>query len=191
MMTTRRRGGHGAALSTFLLSSLLALLALACFPIFAQADSSGVQYETALPNAEGKGPSQNEQIAESSESPSHSGGATAPTGGGYASGGSGSNSSMEGSSASGGSNGGHAAAGGGTTQGSQDSGKARKHAAAGQKQPVAHNAAPVEGGDNGSSPVIPILIAVLVLAAISVGAYLLRQKRQRDAGGASLSTKAG
>ncbi|HST69324.1 MAG TPA: hypothetical protein VLI94_06675 [Solirubrobacterales bacterium] len=32
--------------------------------------------------------------------------------------------------------------------------------------------------DDGSSPLVPILIAVAVLAAISIGAYYYRQRRQ-------------
>ena len=45
--------------------------------------------------------------------------------------------------------------------------------------------------DGGSSPLVPILIAVAVLAAISIAALLIRQRRQRDGSSPSLSTKAG
>jgi hypothetical protein len=44
--------------------------------------------------------------------------------------------------------------------------------------------------DGGSSPLVPILIAVLALAAISIAAVMIRQRRQRDTG-PSLTTKAG
>jgi len=36
--------------------------------------------------------------------------------------------------------------------------------------------------DDGSSPLVPILIAVAVLAAISVGTVLYRQRRGSDGG---------
>ena len=41
------------------------------------------------------------------------------------------------------------------------------------------NAAPKPTSDGGSSPLVPILIAILALAAISVGAVMYRQRRQR------------
>ena len=58
-----------------LLSSVLALLALACFPVLAQADSGTIEYDPSLPSDGGA--KQNENIAKSSESP-NSGGAEAP-----------------------------------------------------------------------------------------------------------------
>lgn len=39
---------------------------------------------------------------------------------------------------------------------------------------------------SGSSPLVPILIAVAVLAAISIGAVLVRQRRGSTGGGFSL-----
>jgi cobalamin biosynthesis Mg chelatase CobN len=36
--------------------------------------------------------------------------------------------------------------------------------------------------DGSSSPLVPILIAIAVLAAISIGAFLYRQRRQQDPG---------
>jgi len=46
-----------------------------------------------------------------------------------------------------------------------------------------------EGG--GSSPLVPILIAIAALAAISIGAVMLRARRQRDGrGGAPVSPEA-
>lgn len=60
--------------------------------------------------------------------------------------------------------------------------------------PPAQQAAPAEAGatqgGGGSSPVLPILIALAVLAAISIGALLIRHHRQ-GADGGRLSTKAG
>ena len=52
-------------------------------------------------------------------------------------------------------------------------------------QPTPHSS------DDGSSPLVPILIAAAVLAAISIAALLIRQRRQRDGSSPSLSTKAG
>jgi len=44
--------------------------------------------------------------------------------------------------------------------------------------------------DGGSSPLVPILLAVLVLAAISVGAVVLNKRRQRTDSGTSVSPEA-
>ena len=43
-------------------------------------------------------------------------------------------------------------------------------------------------GDDSSSPLVPILIAIAVLAAISIGAFYYRQRRQ--GAGSSVSPKA-
>jgi hypothetical protein len=48
-----------------------------------------------------------------------------------------------------------------------------------------------ESGDGSSSPLVPILIAIAVLAAISIGAVLYRQRRQRSEPGASATPEAG
>jgi MYXO-CTERM domain-containing protein len=192
-MIWMRRQTAPAGHSIPLLFSVLALLALLCFPIVAQADSSGVQYETALPNAEGGGGrSHNEQIAESSKSPEGTGGATAPSGSGGEEAGSGSGSSMaEGPSSGSGSKAGGGGGNGGTQQGSPQPGANKKHAAAvNPASPTASNAPSPSSGGGGSSPLVPILIVLGVLAAISLGAFLLRQRRSRDTS-PPLSTKAG
>ncbi|HEX5712313.1 MAG TPA: hypothetical protein VFX85_03250 [Solirubrobacterales bacterium] len=44
--------------------------------------------------------------------------------------------------------------------------------------------------DDGSSPLVPILIAVAALAAISIAAVVIRQRRQRGGPGAQVSPKA-
>jgi len=168
---------------------VLALLALAVLPVIAQADetSSGVEYESALPSAEGKGPP-NEQIAESSESPG-SGGAEAP---GSGSTGSGNGSYTAGNPSGSGSGGGATGSDGGTGQGSPDKGATPPGEAGLQPaDPVATSNASSGGG---SSPLIAILIAILTLAAISVCGVMIRQRRQRRRSGGthpSLSTKAG
>jgi hypothetical protein len=56
--------------------------------------------------------------------------------------------------------------------------------------PLAKSPAPASS-DDGSSPLVPILIAIAVLAAISIAAIMIRQRRQRDGSSPSLSTKAG
>jgi hypothetical protein len=182
----RHQATRGSGRSALLLSSVLALLALACFPIVAQADSSEVEYENALPKAEGNGPSHNEQIAESSDSPKN-GGAEAPANTG--SGESGEGSYTEGAPSS---EGGVANTGndGGTGQGNPDKGSSPAKPSVQPDTPIAESGTASDGG--GSSPLVPILIAVLALAAISIGAVMIRQRRQRDGSGpSSLPTKAG
>jgi hypothetical protein len=162
---------------------VLALLAfLAVLPVIAQADetSSGVEYDPALPTAEGS----------SSDPPRSTGGAEAPAEAG-------STGSVEGSyteEVPSGSGSGGAATGsdGGTGQGSPDKGATPPGEAGLQPaDPVATSNASSGGG---SSPLVAILIAILALAAISLGAVLIRQRRQRrdsDGTRSPLSTKAG
>jgi cobalamin biosynthesis Mg chelatase CobN len=158
-------------------------LALLCFPVLAQAeDSSGVQYSDSIPKAEGENTPTHQShrgTPAKSSSTDQDGGASAP-------------SSTKGSGASGGSSEGESkpsSAGGikddnsdGTGQGSPGGGGQAK------AQPDAQSAAgtaPAHSSDDGSSPLIPILIAILVLAAISVGVVMYRQRRGPDAGAAS------
>jgi hypothetical protein len=51
------------------------------------------------------------------------------------------------------------------------------------------SATPASSKDSGggSSPLVPILIAIAVLAAISVGVVMLRAKRQRGEGSSPVS----
>jgi hypothetical protein len=58
----------------------------------------------------------------------------------------------------------------------------------GQASPAPQSASHQESG--GSSPLVPILIAIAALAAISIGAVMLRAKRQRDGRGGSVSPEA-
>lgn len=192
----RRHAAPGRGPLMLLLSSGLALLALASFPIFAHADSSEVQYETALPEAGGHGSSNHEQVAHSSGSPGGGGG-----GGGTASGGSGSAGASGGSSggevSSSSGSGSHANGGGGGGGAASSQGSPSKHPGKGGAanvngaSPKAVEPAHTEAEEGGSSPLAAILIAIAVLAAISVGAYYLRQRRQRAADPSSLPTKAG
>jgi hypothetical protein len=164
---------------------VLALLAFACAPVAAQADSSGVEYESVLPKADGNGPSQNEQIAEKSDSPKSGGVEANETGGG------GSYTAEETPSEEG------SVAGAGNGNGGSGQGKPDKSANPPAKAgvqdgaPLTH-ASPASSGGGGSSPLVPILIAIAVLAAISIAVVLTRQRRQRDGSNpSSLSTKAG
>jgi hypothetical protein len=182
MTSIRRQGTRGSGRSAVVLLSVLALLAFACFPILAQADSVGPEYNTALPGD--GGPKQNENIAKSSESP-NSGGAEAPPGGGTSEG-----YVEQAPPSSEGQGNPNAGKEGGSGQGSPDKGK---NPPGGTKvQPAApHVQSTPDSSDDGSSPLVPILIAAAALAAISIAALLIRQRRQRDASSPSLSTKAG
>jgi hypothetical protein len=187
MIGTRQIRCLPAGRSLSLLASLLALLTLACFPVLAQADSSGAQYEEALPNPTGgHGPSHHsEPPAKTSSVPN--GGASAPPGTSPSNMGSGESSEVESSSSEAG--GVETARKGddkGRGQGSPhnaSTGAASKHA-----QPTVQTGASTPSGD--SSPLVPILIAVAALAAISIGAVMLRQRRQRGSAPGSVSPRA-
>jgi cobalamin biosynthesis Mg chelatase CobN len=74
----------------------------------------------------------------------------------------------------------------GTGQGSPGGGSAEHNAAQPQQGSQVGSTASESGDD--SSPLVPILVAILVLAAISLGAVMLRRRRQ--AGGPSVSPEA-
>ena len=164
--------------------SVLVLLASVCFPTLAQADSSGIEYSDAPPTVTG-----NQKIpSRSGSSPNSS-----KTGGVQsADGDDGVDSSEAGVGAandnpsSGAGKKGKAGSDRGTGQRSRGDGSAGKPQAGLQEngQPVA------AAEDDGSSPLLPILIAVAALAAISIGAVLMRQRRSRDDSGVPVSPKA-
>jgi hypothetical protein len=185
MNPNHRQRPRGSGRSALLLWSVLALLAFACAPVAAQADSGEVEYESVLPKADGNGPSQNEQIAEKSDSPKN-GGAEAPAS--HGSTGSGEGSYMGGTPSS--ESGGGATGNEGSGQGKADKGTSPP-AKGGVQQatPLSKSSPKSDGGS--SSPLVPILIGIFVLAAISIGAVMIRQRRQRDGSSPSLSTKAG
>ena len=156
---------------------------MACFPGLAAAqDNSGIQYETDVPNV---------PKDESSNIPKKDSGGSNPDEG---------DAEASGSNAPGaGSGGGNSNAGGtGTGQGSQASGGGDGQAANGSKpaggdlgeaQSLQTVSSPADqASDDGSSPLVPILIAVAVLAAISIGAFYYRQRRQDP--GSSVSPNA-
>jgi cobalamin biosynthesis Mg chelatase CobN len=165
----RHLRGPSRARHAFGLLSVMALFALACFPVLAHAeDSSGVQYSDSLPKAEGENaPSHHQQTPAKSSSTDKNGGAPAPTG---TTGSKESTSEEDQSSTKGG-----AAAGNdpGTGQGSPGG------SAPVQSSPQAQGTATSQKSDDGgSSPLIPILVAILVLAAISLAIVWFRQRRQ-------------
>ena len=158
------------------LVSVLALLAFACFPVLAQAETVYENESTTLPGGSAdKTPTQhkNPDSPESSpkahaSEPADDGGTEQPNG--------------ESSEQDGASTGNPSTPnGGGVAQGKDGEG-----AKVANKQPGGgvQNAKPLatttSADDDSSSPLVPILIAVAVLAAISVGAVLYRQRRGSD-----------
>lgn len=149
---------------------------MACFPGLAAAEeNSGIQYETDVPTV----PNGDSNI------PSKKKGGTNPSDG--------SNAAANESNTPGGVSSGEdeSETGGGATanQGNQGPGAGDGKAADGSKpaggdvsgaQPIktVNSATEQASDDGGSSPLVPILIAVAVLAAISIGAYYYRQRRQ-------------
>lgn len=161
--------------------SVLALLALACFPVFAHAEcvtSSCVQYTESIPSAEGEGPQAHHKqppIAKAADN----GGASAPTDKtGTTPDGSESESSEGDSSQV---EGGGVATGNdqGTGQGKPAGSGAGKVQSPVQQASQPKGTSTSQSSDDGSSPLVPILIGILVLAAISVGAVIFKQRRQR------------
>jgi cobalamin biosynthesis Mg chelatase CobN len=172
---------------------MLALLALALFPVLAHAESSNeAVYTPVVPSVKTKEPtskstkenplnsheSSNNAQAEGSavknggteksvepEEEEGSGGQKA-TGGG-AGGGTGGNHPPTGGGGEGGGN--PSKSGGGSQSGDGIS----NHKAVAHEQPGAN----VSESSGGSSPVVPILIAVVVLAAISIGVVFYRQRK--------------
>jgi cobalamin biosynthesis Mg chelatase CobN len=189
---------------------VLALLALALLPASAFAGNSGeTVYETEIPSvtsepssgagATGKSPTHHK----SENNPKAEGSATKESNGGSEEGESGSGSSEGGhkkkegssskeeegkSSTAGGGNGGsgNKPSGGANSGGSEGSIGEQKNLGNTQQ---GKNVAQSSGG---SSPVVPILIAVVVLAAISIGVVLYRQRKsdQDGSGGRASSPSA-
>ncbi len=178
----RRHPSRNSGLPSFVLLSVLALLALACFPILAQAE---VQYEDEAPSVKvppKKAVHHSEPKAKSSDA--ESGGSNAPGGSGGSNGG----SSTGGSSSGTGDN---PSTGGGSGTGQGASGNSPTGTGKGNPAGSGQSGSQVakqEASDDSSSPVVPILIAVAVLAAISVGAVIYRQRRQDGDDGPKVSS---
>jgi len=195
MQGTRHRWARGLGRFSLVLS-VFALSALTIFPALVQAeDASGIQYSEAPPNPYGGHKPVHKP--EAKDPPAHSssdnGGAAAPKGSGHSDS-SGSESSEEDSSST--------AAGapsgkgdGGTGQGNPGNGS-KGTSPDGSAAPVQHsgqaqNVTPAsEESSSGSSPLVPILIAIGVLAAISIAFMMLRAKRQRPEGRQPVSPEA-
>jgi cobalamin biosynthesis Mg chelatase CobN len=162
MFETDQAAARARARSIFALS-VLALLAFGCFPVLAHADSSGLQYQDAPPTVTGG------TVNDGNDPSAGSSGSSGSSGGG-AEGGSAADGSSKGSSGAA-KNGGN-----GSDKGSQ--GKDLEGSVGGG-QPLGSEAAPAASGedDGGSSPLVPILIAILVLAAVSIGAVMYRRRR--------------
>jgi cobalamin biosynthesis Mg chelatase CobN len=186
MHGTRHLAAAGWGRSFALLSSVLALLAFACFPIFAQA-ASVPEYEVAEPCATGSCPKDSNEIQTRSAPPDKS-----PKGGGGQSG------AVEDESAGQAGSGGPPSNGKSSKSRGSDAGSDRdKRQGSPGDGSGGKPQAPLEGSptaattsDDGSSPLVPILIAIAVLAAISIGVVLMRQRRGPDEPAAPVSPKA-
>jgi cobalamin biosynthesis Mg chelatase CobN len=162
---------------------VLALLAFACLPVFAQAETVYETEQTNLPGGGSEKPPTHPKNPAGSESTPEAHQSTAPgTGGGTEPSHNGSSKSPNGAS-----EGTNPSSPSGGTKAQGQSGKG----AVGDGKPLGSDSVQIgepksTGSDSGgSSPLVPILIAVVVLAAISVGAVMMRQRRG-SAGGFSL-----
>lgn len=172
--------------SATLFFSLLSVLALAFagLPALAQAecpagDSSCLEYETTIPEsgAGGKKP----HVQEASEPGAEASKRKSEPNGNQS--GESEPSEEAQQQSTGGGGGDHKGSGGGDKGSHQPIAKASTGVQEAEAVPTAtgHNASSTDGG-GGSSPLLPIIIAVLVLGAISIGAVIYRQRRQ-DGGG--------
>jgi hypothetical protein len=178
MSRTNPPHARSSARPVLLLLSVLAVLAMACFPGLAAAqENSGIQYETdvpTVPNNDGSNiPSKKDSggtktsdgsDAEANDSNTPGGVGSGDDGESNAGGGTGPNKPSQGS-------------GDGTGQAANGS-KPAGDVGSGKKLATAPSPSEQASDDGGSSPLVPILIAVAVLAAISIGAYYYRQRRQ-------------
>lgn len=201
-----RHRSRSSARFSFSLLSVLALLALAAFPAFSQADSGEKIYETDRPDSgvtnEVK-PGRENPLNED-EAKAHA--STQPSGGGGGSessqpqsnGGGGEPSSEESQGNPGTSGGGgdkNPPSGGEGSPSKEDSTPGKTGVGQGEpvSGPASENVSHHSSSDDGSSPLVPILIAIAILAAISIGAVVYRQRRGDSGGGSGspVSPKAG
>jgi cobalamin biosynthesis Mg chelatase CobN len=153
---------------------------MACFPGLAAAEeNSGIQYETDVPtipdNESSNIPSKKNSGGSKTSDGSDSKASDSTSPDGVATGG-GDGSGTGGSTPTGQSNQGTGGGGGQASDGSKPAG-----GEVGKAQPIQTVSSAAErpaDDEGGSSPLVPILIAVAVLAAISVGAFYYRQRRQ-------------
>jgi len=152
---------------------------MACFPSLAAAEeNSGIQYETDVPSVpkdEGSNiPSKKHPGGSNTSNEADNEATGSNTPGGAGSGG-GDNSSTGGGTGTGQGSPGSGGGGDKAANGSQAAGGDVSGAQPIETVPAASKQA---ADDGGSSPLVPILIAVAVLAAISIGAFYYRQRRQ-------------
>src|SRR6476646_557814 len=180
MLGSRHLPARGSGRSVFSLLSVLAVLAFALLPAAANADSAGYEYENAVPTPTGgahKAPTVvggggEEDKAEASDKGGGSTGGTGPGSGG------GSTGDGHGSTPAGQGSGEHTGGNGSTSPQHQNDAKD----AGGQAGKLTAVPADSQGSDGGgSSPVVPILIVVALLAAISVGVVYWQRRRGGDA----------
>ncbi|HEX4463247.1 MAG TPA: hypothetical protein VH042_01245 [Solirubrobacterales bacterium] len=186
-----RRAPQWARLS--LLMSVIAL-ALACFPALAQAEctsSSCVQYTESIPKPEGENTPQGHQKTPAKVSKTGKDGNSEPSQPNGSKGAKEAEGSEEGeaSEKKSGAVPGHSGDNGqGKPGGStHEGGKNAVNPGAQSKSGVQASKSSDSGG---SSPLVPILIAIAVLAAISVAVVTIRQRRQRGGPTATASPKA-
>ena len=161
---------------------------MACFPGLAAAEeNSGIQYETddapTIPSDKGSnipsgksGNSSDEPDAEASGSGTPEG-ESSGGGGGSETGGTGTGTGQ-----------GNQAQGGNGGKASNGSKPAGGDVSGAQPLKTISSTSGKAADDDGSSPLVPILIAVAALAAISIGAFYYRQRRQGS--GSPVSPKA-
>jgi len=171
---TRHRPAPNQGRAAFALMSVIALLALTCFPVFAHAEcvsSSCIQYTESIPKAEGEHAKSHDQGTPATKSNTPQGGTNPPS---KTKGSEGTGGSPEGESSKEGGvtpNGNNHGTGQGNQAGSPNSGAKNALHPNGQGQPASKSS-------SGSSPLVPILIAIALLAAISVAVVMIRQRRQ-------------
>lgn len=172
MLGMRHRLRHLAGARLGLLS-VFALMAFACFPALGAAvncpgDSSAVEYCDAPPPEYEKTPNKNPATSPKTGGPGQS--STPPGSTGEA------DSDRKSSTDESG------AGPGGKDGGGKGGPDARKDVKSGGAQPNTIDPLPASTDDGGSSPLVPILIALAVLAAISIGAVVMRRKRDSEPG---------
>jgi len=179
MRRLAQNSGHSARL----LILVIALLAFACFPALAEADSSGIQYEEALPTATGKGANP-PHSGPSAQSSNASGTASAPS----------TSSHLE-KETPGSRQQTSASVSGSRTANSSTPHSQRRNGAGVALENHLRAAGKSNGSmqtasGGGSSPLVPILIAIAALAAISIAGVMVRQRRHRHSPGSAVAPKA-
>jgi cobalamin biosynthesis Mg chelatase CobN len=176
MFQTPHPHGPGLMRSSVVLS-VLALLAFACSPALAQAEATVYEVEDTNLPGETTSPSKHKNPDGSGKSPKAHASETPGDGGSEQPG---ESSESENKESTGNPS---TPGGGGGPQGKDGEGaKAAGNAPGGSVQAAVPLETSAATTDDGSSPLVPILIAVAVLAAISVGAVLYRQRRGGDGG---------